>query len=303
MSDLLVQPSPVQSGKPEPWQREFLSHAPEYGAEFAGTCFLMWCVVATVAAMFAPQSPVVHAIGSAGVRLFLTGLILGGAGGLVAITPLGRISGAHLNPAISIGFFAEGKMNGNDLGPYIVAQMLGAWLGAWLGAAAFPHLASAVSDALNQPGQHVSTAMAIAAEFGATFALATVVFFMVSHKSLMKWTPLAATVAVGILVWLDGNFSGASMNPARSFGPVLATGDWRLYWIYIVGPCAGAAAAGLLHRFAAPVKAKTGKMFHDLHYRSIFKGESDHEANTHVRRHSGQSDEECPAVHKQPTSK
>ncbi len=109
----------------ERWQHEILSHAPEYGAEFVGTVLLVFCVVAAVAVMFAPASPVLHLIPSARLRLFVTGSMLGGAGGLVAITPLGRISGAHLNPAISLGFFAEGKMQLQDLFGYIVAQLGG----------------------------------------------------------------------------------------------------------------------------------------------------------------------------------
>lgn len=260
----------------------------------------MFCVVAAVALMFAKGSTIPQVIPSVPLRLFITGIVLGGAGGVVAISPLGRISGAHLNPAMSIGFFSEGKMNANDLVSYVVAQMAGAALGAWAGSAVLPNLAAAVSDALNQPGQQASAATAVAAEFASTFALASLVFFMVSRKSLMKWTPLAVTVEVGIIVCIDGNFSGASLNPARSFGPVLTTGNWHLYWIYVVGPSAGAATAGLLHRLFAPRKAKTGKIYHDPHYRSIFNGESDHDANAHVRRHSGQSANARPPVHAHP---
>ena len=93
----------------EPWQQEFLSHAPEYASEFAGTVFLVFSVVTAVAVMFAPASPVLRFIPSTRMRLFVTGSILGAAGGLIAITPLGRISGAHLNPAISLGFFARAR--------------------------------------------------------------------------------------------------------------------------------------------------------------------------------------------------
>ena len=258
----------------------------------------MFCVVATVAAMFAQQSPIPAVIHSVALRLFITGLVLGGAGGLVAITPVGRISGAHLNPAISIGFFAEGKMNATDLVGYITMQMLGAALGARGATAALPGLSAAVTDALNQPGQHVSTGMAVGGEFAATFWLASVIFFMVSRHALMKWTPLAATFAVGVAVWLDGNFSGASMNPARSFGPVLTTGNWHLYWVYVLGPCCGAAAAGLAHRVVSPEKAKTGKIYHDRHYRSIFNGEADHDANDHVRQNSAVPHDARPPVHR-----
>lgn len=113
----------------EAWQREFRSHTPEYAAEFAGSLFLVFSVVIAVAIMFAPGSPALRFIPSPRLRLFVTGSILGGAGSLVAITPLGRLSGAHLNPAISLGFFAEGKMHLQDLFGYIAAQLGGAVIG------------------------------------------------------------------------------------------------------------------------------------------------------------------------------
>ena len=286
----------VGAQRSEPWQREFLSHAPEYGAEFIGTAFLMFCVVGAVAWMFAAQSPIVRSLPSTAARLFITGLVLGGAGGLVAITPLGRLSGAHLNPAVSLGFFAEGKMHVHDLVAYVAAQLAGAALGAWLGTAAFGSMAIAVHDALNQPGKNVSAVMAVAAEVTSTFALALVVFLMVSRTRWMKWTPLVVVFVVGVIVLLDGNYSGASLNPARSFGPALVIGDWKAYWVYVAGPCSGALLAGLLHRFAGPLEAKTGKLFHDVRYRSIFTGASDHAANHEVRRRSGLREDARPPV-------
>lgn len=282
----------------EPWQRELLSHSPEYAAEFIGTAFLMFCVVGAVGIMFAPRSPVVSVISSVGWRLFLTGLVLGGAGSLVAITPLGRLSGAHLNPAISLGFFVVGRMHAQDLAAYVVAQIAGASLGAWGGQAVFGYFAAAVQDALNQPGPHVSTAMAAAGEAAATLALTTVVLAMVSRRTLMRWTPLAVVGVVAVLVWLDGNFSGASLNPARSLGPAVVTGNWRLFWVYVLGPCCGSLAAALLHRFAMPLEAVTGKLFHDVHYRSIFTGVFDHAANQHLRRQLAITTNARPPVHR-----
>ncbi len=286
----------------ESWQTEVQSHLPEYTSEFAGTCFLVFCVVLAVAWMFAPSSVLVRLLPSVSLRLFLTGLILGGAGSFVAITPIGRISGAHLNPAMSLGFFADGRMHAQDLAGYIVAQMSGASVGAWVGRLIAGPIAYAVHDALNQPGQHASAVMAVVAEFASTFALAFVVFLMVSRKSLMRGTPLAGVFVVAVIVWLDGNFSGASLNPARSFGPALVTGEWREFWVYCLGPCSGAIVAGLLHRFGTPLEAETGKLFHDIHYRSIFSGRSDADANEHVRRHAAVRWPDRPPVHRKRNS-
>ncbi len=285
----------------EAWQKELATHVPEYGAEFIGTAFLVFCVVGAVGLMFAPHSVAVSAIPSVGARLFLTGLVLGGAGSLVAITPIGRISGAHLNPAISLGFLAVRRMHMQDFAGYIVAQSAGASLGAWGGQMAFGSVASAVHDALNQPGNHVSALWALVGEAVATFALTAVVLVMVSRRSLMRWTPLAAVGAVAVIVWLDGNFSGASLNPARSFGPAVVTGDWRLFWVYVFGPCCGSVAAAVTHRFATPLEALTGKLFHDLHYRSIFTGIFDRVANRHLRHHAGIPPHARPPVHRSST--
>ncbi len=285
-------------GGAEPWQRELWSHAPEYGAEFVGTAFLVFCVVGAVGLMFAPVSTLARWIPSMGVRLFLTGFVLGGAGSLVAVTPLGRLSGAHLNPAISLGFFAEKRMHVHDLFAYVAAQMAGAAVGAWGGQKTFGSLAVGVRDALNQPGHNVTVPLALGAEIIATFVLAAVVFEMLSRSRIMRWTPLAVVGVVGVIVWLDGNFSGASLNPARSFGPVLVTSIWHLYWVYVVGPSTGAVGAALVHRFGARRHANTGKLFHDHHYRSIFTGSSDHEANDHVRRHAGAAQHERPPLHR-----
>lgn len=283
-----------QPRNPEPWQHELISHAPEYASEFIGTAFLMFCVVGAVGIMFGHHSPLLCAIPSARVRLFLTGLVLGAAGSFVAITPLGRLSGAHLNPAISLGFFTTGRMHAHDLASYIVAQLTGVWGGHMV----FGQLASAVHDALNQPGIGVGSAIATAAEIAATFVLAAVVFTMVSQPRTMRWTPAAVIGVVAVIVFLVGNFSGASLNPARSFGPVAVTGNWHLFWIYVVGPCSGSVAAALLQRFATPLQAVTGKIFHDLHYRSIFTGDYDHAANEHVRQHAAAPPFGRPPLHK-----
>jgi aquaporin Z len=280
----------------EPWQRELFSHAPEYAAEFAGTAFLMFAVIGAVAWMFAPGSPLVHWIPSTPLRLFLTGLVLGGTGSLVAISPLGRISGAHLNPAMSLGFFVTGTMQFHDLIGYIAAQLAGASLGARIAQAVFGTYGKMVHEALNQPAKAATTLLSVGAEAAATFVLAAVVFAMVSRRSLMRWTPLALVGVVGVIVWLDGNFSGASLNPARSFGPVVVTQDWHQYWIYILGPCSGSVLAALLHRFATPLEALTGKLFHDVHYRSIFKGKADHDANDSSRRHTAKAPESRPSI-------
>ncbi len=261
-----------------------------------GTAFLVFCVVAAVAVMFAPASPVLHVIPSARLRLFVTGSMLGAAGSLVAITPLGRISGAHLNPAISLGFFAEGKMQLQDVFGYILAQFAGGVIGAWAGAAAADGFGKSVHEALNLPARGISNWEAAGAEILGTFCLAFIIFEMLSSRRWMRWTPLVVVGVASVIVGLDGDFSGASLNPARSFGPAWIEHQWGSFWVYVIGPSMGGLLAGILHRFM-PRPARTGKLFHDRHYRSIFAGRSDKMANLHVRRHGHTRPGERPPVH------
>jgi hypothetical protein len=122
-----------------------------------------------------------------------------------------------------------------------------------------------------------------------------VIFEMLSSRKWMHWTPLVVVGVASVIVGIDGNFSGASLNPARSFGPAWVEHHWGSFWIYVVGPCVGGGMAGLLHRLTAR-PARTGKLFHDRHYRSIFAGPSDKMANLHVRRHERKPPDARPPV-------
>jgi len=254
------------------WKR-YGHHLEEYASEFIGTLFSVFCVVGVVAWMFGASSPLPHAIPSPALRLFLTGLLLGSAGWLVALSPPGRLSGAHINPAVTVGFWTLGKMHSRDAAGYMVSQMAGAALGALLGHLVFGSLASEVSNAALSPGPQVGPALVFLGEVTTTFVLTFAIYTFVSHQSLMRWTPAMATVMVGLLVWLDGNLSGCGMNPARWFGPALSVQDWHLSWAYLFGPLLGAAFAAGMRRtgILSHPMPHTGKLFHDCRYRSVFK--------------------------------
>lgn len=154
---------------------------------------------------------------------------------------MGAVSGAHLNPAVSVAFALRGDFPWRRVGPYVVAQFAGAVLATLLLEALIGKHGSA---GLTLPGPGVSTPTALAWEALLTTGLVSVVLGTASGAQQLG--PIAA-LGVGSYIILAGLFggpvSGASMNPARSLGPALALGDWTAWWAYLVGPVIGATLA------------------------------------------------------------
>src|SRR6478672_6158541 len=154
---------------------------------------------------------------------------------------MGTVSGAHLNPAVSIAFAARGDFPWKRVPAYIVAQFLGATLATLL---LWALIGKQGSAGLTLPGSGISTTTAMLWEVVLTTGLVSVILGTASGAQQIG--PLAA-IAVGSYIALAGLWgapvSGASMNPARSLGPALVLGDWTSWWAYLVGPVAGAAIA------------------------------------------------------------
>jgi aquaporin Z len=262
----LTQPQPKEVSKHQ-------VHWPEYGAEFLGTAFLLLAGLSAVVLDFGAHSPVAAALPSASWRLLLTGLLFGGSGSLVAISPPGKLSGAHLNPMVTLGFWALGKVHHHDLFGYMGGQFAGATFGALLVRLLWRHEALTVNVGVTLPGAGVPLWAAGLGEAGATFALITTIFLFVSHHKTARWTPLAVWLLVAALVWQEAPLSGTSMNPARSFGPALVAWIWHDLWLYFVAPTIGmlmAVGAFRLGIWQRP-DVVTAKLFHNYEYRTIFK--------------------------------
>jgi aquaporin Z len=154
---------------------------------------------------------------------------------------MGTVSGAHLNPAVSVAFAARGDFPWKRVPAYIVAQFLGAIL-ATLTLWAF--VGKQGSAGLTLPGSGISTASAMLWELVLTAGLVSVILGTASGAQQIG--PLAA-LGVGGYIALAGLWaspvSGASMNPARSLGPALVKGDWTSWWAYLAGPVAGGLVA------------------------------------------------------------
>ena len=247
-------------------------HWPEYGVELVGTAWNVFIGLSAVIFNFAPGMPGARLIPDPSLRLWVTGLIFAGSGSLYTISPWGRLSGSHINPSVTLGFYAQGKVHWHDMIGYLAAQFAGGALGATLLALAWGPHAAAVSDGMTLPGTGYTVAQAFTAEFLMTFSYVLAIFFFVSSHALARWTPLMNWVVVAGLVWIGAGVSGTSLNPARSFGPALVAQNWHTYWIYLVAPPLGAVlAAGFFRAAVTDRKVLTAKLFHSTHYRSIFK--------------------------------
>lgn len=248
-------------------------HWPEYGAELLGTAFLVFAGLSAVVIDFGRDSPLAPVVPSTSLRLLITGLLFAGSGALVAVSPLGKLSGAHINPAVSLAFWAHGKLPPHDLVGYIIGQFLGASLGAALLARVWGGRASSVRDGMTLPGAGYSLWAAFLAELALTCLLVLAIFIFVSSRRLMRWTPLMTWLLVATMVWLEAPISGTSLNPARSFGPALVSGWWVDQWIYWCAPPLGALlAVGIYRALAAEARdVLTGKLFHAPNYRSLFR--------------------------------
>jgi glycerol uptake facilitator protein len=174
-----------------------------------------------------------------------------------SIYSLGRISGAHLNPAVTIALWATKRFPGKDVGAYIVAQLAGASLASFLFAATVGMDAVSVGGlGATAPFPGITYGQAILAEAIGTFLLVlTIMGVAVDERAPPGWAGLVIGLTVGGIITTTGNIAGASLNPARTFGPYL--GDyilgqsslWHFYPIYIVGPIAGALAAAVLYDY------------------------------------------------------
>jgi aquaporin TIP len=206
-------------------------------AEFVGTFFFVLLGMGTVVATGQLDS------GMTAGRLVAVALGVGLSLGLV-VAAVGGVSGGHINPAVTLASLIEGRINLVTAQLYFAAQLSGAIFGAILLAVIAPGGDTLASTRL---GEDVGPFAGVFLEMVLTFALVLTVL-KVSDKTHPS---VAAPIAIGLVVMLDHlvgvPLTGASLNPARSFGPALVSGTWADHWVYWIGPLAGGALAALFH--------------------------------------------------------
>lgn len=157
----------------------------------------------------------------------------------------GHLSGAHINPAVTLAFTLTRHFPAREAAAYVAGQLAGATLAALLLLAIWP----------DQPAELGATVPSVGSASAFVYELVLTAFLMFVIMAVATDTRAvgaAAAIAIGGTIGLDALFggpvTGASMNPARSFGPALASGEWSEFWVYLAGPVVGAAVGALAYQ-------------------------------------------------------
>jgi glycerol uptake facilitator protein len=173
----------------------------------------------------------------------------------VVIYAFGTVSGAHINPAVTIALAVRGRFPMQDVGPYVAAQLVGAVVGALLVVAMF---GGGAADQAGVGGTALADGVpflrGVIAETLATFLLVIAIFALaVDRRAPSGWAGFVIGLSVACAILLIAPLTGGSLNPARTFGPLLVTSlwgadtAWEDFPVYIIGPILGAVLAGFAY--------------------------------------------------------
>jgi len=177
----------------------------------------------------------------------------------VMVSALGAVSGGHFNPAVTFGVWIAGRIDTARAGMYVVAQLVGGLLAGLALRLVFPESSwepVALGTPAVDPGITVGAAIAIEAIL--TMVLLVAVFGTAIDPRAPKIGGLAIGLAVAADIFMGGPLTGAAMNPARWFGPAVASGTYDNWYVWWIGPLVGAAIAALIYRFALEDRGEAG---------------------------------------------
>ena len=255
-SETLVSNAEARDAAPAPawlpWQL-FLS-------EMIGTALLLLGGLSVVIIMFGTGSPLATLLPNQEARMAVTGFLFGSVGASIALSKVGDVSGAHINPAVSVGFMLMGKLRPRATLGYIIAQLCGALLGS-APLLAWGDMGRSVNFGATVPGPAYSTLTVLLGEIVTTFGLVASLCAFLGVRELRRFTPMMLPILYSIMVALESPISGTSTNPARSLGPAVISGQFAGWWIYWVGPFIGMVAAVIACSFLAS-RIEVAKVYH-----------------------------------------
>lgn len=207
------------------------------GAELA--FFMISACVFTVF-LFDPGFPAFHQIPNAAVRRSLMGAAMGITAVLIIRSPMGKASGAHFNPAITLTYYRLGKILLGDAVCYVVFQFAGGIAGVAIAAMLLGHSIAvpSVNYAITVPGKY-GTAAAFFAELGMSALLMAVVLWASNRPAIASYTGYLVGFLIALYILLFAPVSGFSINPARTVGSAVVARTWTSIWIYFAAPLLG----------------------------------------------------------------
>lgn len=255
--------------------RTLRHHWPEYVIEATCLGLFMMSAACFTTLLRHPASPVSALLRGASppVSRVPMGIAMGLTAVAIIYSPLGRRSGAHMNPAITLTFLRLGKIRGQDAAAYALAQFLGGGAGILAATAILQGLPShpAVNYVATVPGPAGPFA-AFAAEAAISFGMILMVLSVSNTPRLAGFTGVFAGLLVATYITFEDPLSGMSMNPARTFSPALLSHTARSLWIYFTAPPLGMlAAAEVFVRTMGAARVRCAKLHHASGVRCIFR--------------------------------
>jgi aquaporin Z len=248
------------------------AHWPEYAIEACCLGLFMLSATGCTIALQHPHSPLTPWVTSTMVGRLPLGLAMGVTLASLVYSPLGRRSGAHMNPVVTLTFYRLGKIETADAIAYMAAQFVGGAAGMVLAILLFGRLAAdpTVNYVATMPGPGGS-AVAFVAEAGISFLMMLTVLLVSNTARLASFTGVAAAVLVAGFITFEAPLSGMSMNPARTVASALFAHSSSL-WIYFTAPLLGMlGAAELFVRAAGRARIRCAKLFHPVDIPCIFQ--------------------------------
>jgi aquaporin Z len=211
--------------------------------------------------LFNPVSPLAEL--SFGTRNLMMGLAMGATAIGIIISPWGKRSGAHFNPAVTLSFLRLGKIDRHDATFYILFQFIGGIAGVLLSWLFLQDLLAdtAVNFVVTVPGSY-GWGAAFGAEVIISFFMMTMILLTSNTVRLSRFTPYIAGILVAVYIAIESPVSGMSMNPARTFASAFVAGDWTAWWIYFTAPTGAMLAASELFLRMQGLRERIGHRAH-----------------------------------------
>jgi aquaporin Z len=237
------------------------NHWKEYLIEAWGLGMFMFSACFFGVILFHPSSPFVS------LNLMFRNVLMGLAMGFTAIgiflSPWGKRSGSHINPAVTLTFWRLEKIKTWDAVFYVIFQFIGGTIGVVLSWLILGNTLSnsTVNFVVTVPN-YLGATVSFAAEFIISFLMMTMVLVTTNSKRLSRFTPYFAGLFVAVFITFESPISGMSMNPARTFASAIVANIWTNWWVYFVAPPLAMLFAAEVYVFGKGIRAVHCAKFH-----------------------------------------